>query len=217
MNVFKPRKLVIATQNRGKLREFAGMLKGLQVELLSLSDFPGLKLPPEDAPTYAGNALSKARAAAAATGLPSLGDDSGLEVDALDGRPGIYSARFAGPGAGDRANNDKLLQLLDGVSWERRTARFRCLIALVCPSRSGEEKDIVGDCSETLVEGVCEGQIAHAPSGERGFGYDPLFYLTDYGCTIAEVPEDVKNQISHRGRAVAKIEPLLKEIFGYHG
>lgn len=201
--------LVLATRNAGKLREFAHLLRGLPMRLISLKDFPGLELPPEEGDTYAANALAKARAVAAATGLAALGDDSGLEVDALGGQPGVWSARFAGTPTDDAANNRKLLALLKDVPWEKRTARFRCVLALVYPGSPAGTP-----FAETLVEGACEGFIAFSPRGEHGFGYDPLFYLPEYGCTMAELPEEVKNRISHRARAAEKVRPVLEQIFG---
>lgn len=199
--------LILATRNPGKYREFAHLLGDLPVRLLSLEDFPGLELPREDGSTYAANALSKARAVAAATRLPALGDDSGLEVDALGGEPGVRSARYAGADGDDAANNAKLLAALKGVPWERRTARFRCVLALIYPSGSA-----VASFAEALAEGTCEGIIACSPRGRHGFGYDPLFYLPEHGCTMAELPEEVKNRISHRGRAVEKVKPLLQAL-----
>ncbi|MCR4419234.1 MAG: RdgB/HAM1 family non-canonical purine NTP pyrophosphatase [Clostridia bacterium] len=204
--------LVVATGNSGKLREFAFLLAGLPVRLLSVCDFPGLTLPPEEGRTYAENALAKARAVARATGRLTLADDSGLEVDALDGRPGIHSARFAGDKAADDENNRKLLGLLDGLPLEARRARFRCVLAVLSPVRTGSAEAKEPAFEEVLVEGTCEGFIALAPRGGNGFGYDPLFYLPEYGCTLAELPEEVKNRVSHRGRAVAKALPILQAL-----
>ena len=132
-----------------------------------------------------------------------MADDSGLEVDALDGRPGVYSARFAGPGATDADNNAKLLRLLEGVPDPRRTARFRCAIALVSP-----------DGDEYVDEGVCEGVVAREPRGEGGFGYDPLFIVPEYGRTFAELPPEVKDRISHRARALAAAKRRLARLLG---
>lgn len=206
-------RLAVATRNAGKLREFAALLGDLPVDLVSPADYVRLELPPEEAGSYAANALTKARTVAAATGLVALADDSGLEVKALGGRPGVCSARFAGEGAGDAANNEKLLALLKEVPWEERVARFRCVLALVLPpgvELSGQARAIP---PETVVEGICEGIIAFEPRGEHGFGYDPLFYLPAYGCTMAELSETVKNRVSHRARAFARLRPLLEQIF----
>ncbi|MBC7325985.1 MAG: RdgB/HAM1 family non-canonical purine NTP pyrophosphatase, partial [Moorella sp. (in: Bacteria)] len=157
--------VVLATGNEGKAREFRELLLGMDVSLKTLNDFQPLTSPPEKGLTFRENATLKARWVAEYTGLPSLADDSGLEVDFLQGAPGVYSARFAGEPADDRRNNAKLLQLLLDVPWEQRTARFRCALALVIPG---------GDIY--LAEGVLEGIIALEPRGVYGFGYDPLFY-----------------------------------------
>lgn len=204
------RKLVIATRNKGKMEEFRAMLADLPVRLLSLADFPKVEVPPEDGDTYAANALIKARSVARATGLLTLADDSGLEVDALGGQPGVHSAYFAGEGAGDEANNQKLLGLLKDVAWKDRTARFRCVLALVKPVNPAAEGPPAFE--EFLVEATCEGMIGYAPRGDNGFGYDPLFYLPEFGCTVAELPPEVKNRVSHRGRALAKLRPLLEQV-----
>lgn len=192
-------KLLIATHNPGKLREIS--------QILSTSDFPLVCLSlteaniPQDiaetGDTYAANALLKAEFAAQTSGLPSLGDDSGLELDALGGRPGLYSARYA-PTQPERWA--KLLAELKDVPWEKRTACFRCVIALVAPGRETQ-----------IVEGRCEGFIGFELKGTGGFGYDPLFYVPEFNCTMAELDEDVKNRISHRGRAVLKAKEVLKE------
>jgi XTP/dITP diphosphohydrolase len=154
----------------------------------------------EDAPTFAGNAEKKARAALARSGLPSLADDSGLEVDALDGAPGVLSARYAGAGHDDAANNAKLLDALAGVPDERRTARFRCALVFVD-----------SDGTRLLAEGACEGRIGHVGRGTGGFGYDPLFLLAEdaAGRTMAELAPEEKNRISHRARALAKLAEAL--------
>lgn len=136
------------------------------------------------------------------TDFPALGDDSGLEVDFLNGAPGIYSARFAGESADDRHNNDKLLELLKDVPWEQRTARFRCVVALV--TSNGETN---------YGEGILEGVIAFKPQGDQGFGYDPLFFLPEYGKTLAELGAAVKNKLSHRARAVQNLWPVLQAVF----
>jgi XTP/dITP diphosphohydrolase len=185
---------VLATRNDGKARELAMLLAGVARRFESLADYPGVALPPETPTSYRDNALAKARAVQAALGAPALGDDSGIEVDALDGAPGVISARYAGEGAGDAANNAKLLAALRGLPPERRTARFRCVLALVRAP---------GD--EIVVEATCEGRILDAPRGAGGFGYDPLFLPDGQSLSFAELPADVKNRISHRGRAAAAL------------
>lgn len=181
-------KLVIATKNAGKLREVAATLDGCGIELFSLADFPDMPEPDENSPTFIGNALIKSRAVAAHTGLAALADDSGLEVDALDGAPGVRSARFA---PDDKSRISRLLELMKDVDDERRTARFVCALALVRP-----------DGFEWTTVGTCEGMITRAPSGANGFGYDPIFRYPPLDATFAEIPGDVKNKVSHRGKAI---------------
>jgi XTP/dITP diphosphohydrolase len=171
----------------------------LPFDVRTLDEFPGARLPEETGDSYAANALLKARAAARHTGLLALGDDSGLEVDAIGGAPGLRSARFGGPGLDDAGRCARLLAALDGVPEERRGARFRCVIALV---------DSAG--SERIVEGVAEGVILTAPRGQGGFGYDPLFYYPPLGRTFAELTEAEKARVSHRGRAVQAVRRLLR-------
>jgi len=205
------RQIVVATGNPGKVREIGAVLVGLPVEVLALSDLAPMPEPVEDGATFEANARTKARYYARATGLWCLADDSGLVVDPLDGRPGIHSARYAadecGPGADrgaiDAANNTKLLRELEGVGDERRTARFVCHLALA-------------DSHDVLLEtsGVIEGHIAHAPAGENGFGYDPLFYVPELGCTTAQLPPERKNEVSHRGKAVRAFRRLLEQLLG---
>mgnify|MGYP001373082993 CR=1 FL=1 len=188
--------IVLATGNKGKIREFSGLLEGVFGRIISLND---LESPPEvveDGATFRENALKKARAIAAYSGKPALADDSGLAVDALGGSPGVYSARYAGEGATDRDNIAKLLTELGGI--ENRSASFVCVLALVAPG--GEE---------ITAEGKCEGVIITEPRGEGGFGYDPVFYLPEYGKTMAEIPPELKNRISHRARAA---EALIKLV-----
>ena len=168
----------------------------------TLAEFPGARLPDETGDSYAANALPKARAAARYTGLLALGDDSGLEVDALGGAPGLRSARFGSPGLDDAGRCERLIAALEGVDEARRGARFRCVIALVDPAGS-----------ERVVEGVVEGVILTAPRGRGGFGYDPLFYYPPLGRTFAELTDDEKAQVSHRGRAVAEVRRLLGECY----
>ncbi len=193
------RPLVVATRNPGKLKEIRALL-GSEVEVWSLDVYADAPEVVEDGDTFETNALKKARAIADHTGEITLGDDSGLEVDALDGAPGIHSARFAGPTATDAANNAKLLDLLKDVEDDARTARFRCVLALVSPG---------GD--ECTVTAKWEGRILHAPRGDHGFGYDPLFYIPGRDVTSAELPTEQKNQLSHRGQALAKARPMILE------
>ncbi|MDN5362052.1 MAG: XTP/dITP diphosphohydrolase [Moorella sp. (in: firmicutes)] len=195
-------RLVVATKNIGKGEEFRELLQGLAVEIETLRDFPGFNLPPETGSTFADNALFKARMTASLTGLAALGDDSGLEVDFLQGAPGIYSARFAGEPTDDGRNNAKLLHLLEGVPREKRTARFRCVLALV-----------TADGDTHLAEGTLEGLITTEPRGYQGFGYDPLFYLPEYGQTLAELGPEIKNKLSHRARAVKDLWPILSRLW----
>jgi XTP/dITP diphosphohydrolase len=193
--------MVLATRNRDKVRELGRMLTGVGIEIVGLDDVaPGSDELHEDEDSFVGNALSKARQAVALTGLPALADDSGLEVDALDGAPGIWSARFAGAHGDYQANNALLLARMSEVPDELRTARFRCVVALVDPE-SGLERTF---------EGTCEGVIARAPRGRGGFGYDPLFLLPDRGRTVAELPPAEKDAISHRGRAVRRLIEFLE-------
>lgn len=192
-------KIVAATRNPGKLREIRLGLEGLAVELLSLADFPAAPEVEEDGDSFAANAVKKARALCADTGIPALADDSGLEVDALQGAPGIRSARFAGEGATDAENNAKLLSLLHGVRPEKRTARFRCVIALAWP-----------DGRVDTVEGIAEGRILESPRRGQGFGYDPIFYSSELNASFAEVVTEVKLRASHRGKALARIRQILQ-------
>jgi len=191
--------IVLATRNEGKVREFLTLLEGRAARVESLRAHADVVLPPETGSTYRENAIAKARAVHAALGAPALGDDSGLEVDALGGAPGLHSARYAGPNASDAANKERLLQALQGIAPERRTARFWCALALV----RGPD-DVV------LSEGVCEGRILDAPRGEGGFGYDPLFVPDGETLTFAELPWERKNAISHRARAVAALREAMR-------
>ena len=192
------RVLVLATLNPAKGRELVALLGDVPFEIRLLADVPGARLPDETGATYADNALVKARTAAAVTGSLSLGDDSGLEVDALGGEPGLYTARFGGPGLDDRGRWQFLLERLRGVPPARRTARFRCVIALAGPA-----------CAEKVVEGVAEGVIAEAPRGSHGFGYDPVFFYPPLGRTFAELLDEEKARVSHRGLALAAVRRLL--------
>ena len=195
------RKLLVATHNPGKVREYRELLAGLPLEVTYL-DAEGITLEvAETGETFAENAVQKATAYARASGLWTWADDSGLEVDALGGAPGVCSARYAGAGASDADRYRKLLAALAGVPWARRTARFRCTVAIARPE---------GEVWTT--DGVCEGIIAFGPAGANGFGYDPVFYLPEHGATMAQLPAEMKNQISHRGRAARKAAALLAEI-----
>jgi XTP/dITP diphosphohydrolase len=193
-------KLLIATNNQGKVREFRELLKGLPYSLVTLGEL-GMKLDVEESgTTYRENARIKAAAFAKASGLLTLADDSGLEVDALNGEPGIRSSRYAGEGAGDGQRVDFLLNKLKNVPEKQRTGRFRCVIALARP-----------DGQVSYCEGSCEGLITFVPRGEAGFGYDPIFYFSGLKQTMAELSSDVKNRVSHRARAAAKASLLLQE------
>jgi XTP/dITP diphosphohydrolase len=192
-------RLLIATGNAGKKREFARLLATLAVEVVGLDDLGLANDVEESGATFAENALLKARAYAARSGLLTLADDSGLEVDALGGAPGVQSARYGGPGLDDRGRYELLLANLRAVPDERRTARFRCTIALVAPNGR-----------EATAEGACEGRIVHAPRGEHGFGYDPVFWVVSEGCTMAELPPERKNVISHRAEAAREALRILR-------
>jgi XTP/dITP diphosphohydrolase len=194
------RPLVVATGNPGKLRELGDLLAELPYELLSQASL-GVVAPPETESTFVGNALLKARHAAAASAHAALADDSGLEVDALGGAPGVYSARFAGAQASDADNNAKLIAALAGVSAQRRTARYRCVLAFV------EGPD---DPQPLIAEGVWEGEILEAPRGHGGFGYDPLFWVPALGCSAAELSAQRKNALSHRACALKRLRELLR-------
>lgn len=192
--------LFIMTHNPGKINEYRALLAPLAIPLRFPADIGSQVQVQEDEETYAGNATRKARAGLQVSGLITLADDSGLEVDALGGAPGVRSARYV-PGS-DADRIAALLSRLDGVPWERRTARFRCVIAIATP-----EGELY------TVEGVCEGFIATTPAGTGGFGYDPVFYLPQFGRTMAELPPETKNRISHRARAVAAAMPILQRLF----
>ena len=191
-------KLVLASSNAGKLAELRDLL-GDRCVLHAQSEF-GIGDADETGLSFVENAILKARHAARATGLPALGDDSGLCVDALDGAPGLYSARYAGRHGDSEANIDKLLQALDGVPDDARTARFVCVLALV--RRADDPMPLVA-------QGEWAGRILAARRGDRGFGYDPVFFSPTHGCSAAELPAAVKNRDSHRGRALARLRELL--------
>jgi len=191
--------LVLATRNPGKISEIKALLPGMRV--VTAASFVGCPEPEETGRTFEENALIKARAVSRFTGRTALADDSGLEVDALDGAPGVRSARYAGTDATDQDNIRRLLDALDGISDADRTARFRCVVAVVVP-----------DGRTWTVEGACEGRILQAPRGDAGFGYDPLFVPAGYENTFAELDAGVKNRISHRAQALGRIADVLKAL-----
>ncbi len=195
------KKLVLATGNRNKVSEMEALLKGLPVEILTVDHYPELVMPEEDQPTFAGNAAKKAEAVARQSGEIALADDSGLEVDALGGRPGIRSARYAGEDGNYAANNRLLLEELASFSPERRGARFVCAIAVTVP----------GD-QTYIIEESCPGLIAESPQGNGGFGYDPLFIYEPAGVTFAQMTAEEKNAVSHRGRALRRTRTLLEQL-----
>ena len=190
--------LVIATSNQHKLKEFKAILKGFPLTILSLKDFPDIPAVVEDGKSFYENALKKALTVARHTDKITVADDSGIEVDALDGKPGVYSARFAGEDATDEANNTKLLKELEGVSSDKRVACFTCVLVIAQP-----------DGDTAFVEGACRGTIIHEARGEYGFGYDPLFLVPEYDKTFSEITPEEKNKISHRARALQKLLELL--------
>ncbi len=188
-------KIVIATGNAGKLREFQQLLLGNGFDVRPQSEF-FLTSAEETGTTFVENAIIKARFACIQTGLPAIADDSGIEVDALNGRPGVYSARYAGVNASDAENNNKLLDELAGVPTEQRSARYHAVLAYM---RHAE------DPTPILCHGTWEGMIIFNPRGDNGFGYDPLFFLPSYNCTAAELNGREKNRVSHRGKAMAEL------------
>lgn len=190
--------LLLATRNEGKKMELQEMLNDIGISVINLHDIPPLPEVVEDGKTFKENAEKKAYETAKATGYWCLADDSGLVVDALNGQPGIYSARFAGPEASDENNNHKLLDLMKGIDESKRTARFVCCMALSTPE------------GETLaVEDYCEGIILRQPVGEQGFGYDPLFMPQGYNQSMAQLSHQEKNLISHRGKALNRMKPII--------
>ncbi|ABB32104.1 non-canonical purine NTP pyrophosphatase, rdgB/HAM1 family [Geobacter metallireducens RCH3] len=192
--------LIVATRNKGKLLEIGKILEGVHCRIYSLADFPDLPEIEEDGVTFEQNAIKKASAIAQLTGLPALADDSGLVVDALGGRPGVFSARYAGTGATDETNNAKLLEELRGTPPERRGAAFHCVIALCLPD---------GSC--TTFSGELRGSILEVPQGGGGFGYDPLFFVEEEGSSLAELPLERKNRLSHRGKALELLKGKLSK------
>jgi len=191
-------RVIVATANAGKFREIGYILDSLPFKLACLADFPEIGPLEEHGETFEENALAKARTAARETGLVALADDSGLVVDALDGAPGVYSARYAGPDADDASNNARLLKEMASVRGEARSARFECVACLCTPGGKHE-----------FFHGQCRGRILEAPRGSGGVGYDPLFFVPELDRTFAELPPDVKNRISHRAKAFAKAKERL--------
>ena len=194
-------RVVLASNNKGKVREFGQLLADFHMEIVPQSEYQVSEVD-ETGLTFVENAILKARHAAAQAGLPAIADDSGIEVDALHGAPGIHSARFAGPGASDQANLDKLLADLEDVPEEQRSARFQCLVVYL---------EHAEDPTPIICQGTWEGRITREPRGENGFGYDPVFFIPDHGCTSAELTAQSKNAISHRGQALRKLVEALKE------
>jgi XTP/dITP diphosphohydrolase len=193
--------IVLATRNRGKVREMQALLVGLPVRTRTLDDLPDVPILPETGDTFEANAREKAELVVRLTGCISIADDSGIEIDALGGAPGVQSATFLGPSATDEDRNLWVLRKLGGVAGGLRTARYRAVIAVAAP-----------DGSARTFEGTCEGRIAEAPRGEGGFGYDPIFVVPAYGRTMAELPAEIKNQISHRAKAIASARGYLESL-----
>ncbi|MGE0114526.1 MAG: RdgB/HAM1 family non-canonical purine NTP pyrophosphatase [Steroidobacteraceae bacterium] len=193
-------RVVLATNNQGKLRELQALLQPLAIEVLPKSRFTQDEVA-ETGASFIANALIKARHAAAASGLPAIADDSGIEVDALGGAPGIYSARYAGAHATDLENLQKLLQELKQVPDTQRTARYRCALAYVCDAQ---------DTQPLICEAAWEGRITHEPHGSGGFGYDPIFHVPQFGCTAAELSVAEKNRVSHRAQALHMLLTALR-------
>ncbi|MCF8119805.1 MAG: XTP/dITP diphosphatase, partial [Deltaproteobacteria bacterium] len=193
------RPLVLATRNRGKAAEYRALFSGMDVEIRDLSFFGPIPEVKEDGDTFEDNAVKKARFTARVLGLPAVADDSGLMVKALNGRPGVHSARYAGEGATDAANNRKLLQEMNGV--RERAAAFVCVIVIAVPRGPA-----------LVYEGRCEGVIAPEMSGTDGFGYDPVFYYPPAGKTFAEMSREEKNRVSHRGKAMAEMKGELDKV-----
>jgi XTP/dITP diphosphohydrolase len=194
-------RIVLASNNPGKVREINQLLAAQEIQVIPQREF-GVPEAEETGLTFVENALIKARNAAQHSDQPAIADDSGIEVDALQGAPGVYSARFAGPGSSDEDNNRRLLEALRDTPPERRSARFQCVMVYL---RHAE------DPTPIICQGTWEGQILEAPRGEGGFGYDPLFLLTGQGCTSAELPPEEKNRLSHRGQALRRLLAALSE------
>ena len=194
------KRVVLASGNKGKLREINQLLEGLHITAVPQTQL-GVTDVAETGLTFVENAIIKARHAAQLTGLPAIADDSGIEVDALHGEPGIYSARYSGAGATDAANLELLLEKLGGVPEERRSARFQCLMVYM---RHGK------DPTPIICQGTWEGRILFEPVGDNGFGYDPVFYVPEQACSAAQLPSEVKNRLSHRGQALRQLLSALE-------
>ena len=199
--MFPSSELVVATGNKGKLNEISQLLAPLKITVRGQKDFAIPEIE-ETGLTFVENAILKARNTCAHTGKPALADDSGIEVDALDGVPGIYSARYAGIGASDAANVDKLLKALHGVPEQERSARFQCVMVYLRHAN---------DPTPIICQGTWEGRIALAPAGDNGFGYDPVFWVPQHQCTAAQLSSAVKNSLSHRGQALQKMLAALQQ------
>ena len=191
--------IVLATGNQGKVKELASLLADHQINIVPQSDFDVPEVA-ETGTTFVENAIIKARHAAKITGMPAIADDSGLAVDALGGAPGVYSARYAGENASDDDNTQKLLTALSDIENDKRTARFHCVLVYMQSS---------DDPTPIICHGIWEGSICHEKHGEQGFGYDPVFWQADQQLTSAQLPRTLKNQLSHRGQALAQLVPLL--------
>ncbi|MET3686677.1 XTP/dITP diphosphohydrolase [Priestia megaterium] len=196
------REIIIATKNAGKVKDFETLFSPKGFKVKSLLDFPEIEDVEETGVTFAENATLKAEAISSALNKPVIADDSGLAIDALNGEPGVYSARYAGENKDDNANIEKVLQKLNDVPFEKRTARFHCALAIAVPEKRTE-----------IVEGTCEGHILEEKRGENGFGYDPIFFVEKWRCSMAELTKEQKNQISHRANALKKLAPLIDAQF----
>ncbi|MDU9693003.1 XTP/dITP diphosphatase [Priestia aryabhattai] len=196
------REIIIATKNAGKVKDFETLFSPKGFKVKSLLDFPEIEDVEETGVTFAENATLKAETILSALNKPVIADDSGLAIDALNGEPGVYSARYAGENKDDNANIEKVLQKLNDVPFEKRTARFHCALAIAVPGKRTE-----------IVEGTCEGRILEEKRGENGFGYDPIFFVEKWNCSMAELTKEQKNQISHRANALQKLAPLIDAQF----
>ena len=196
------REIIIATKNAGKVKDFETLFSPKGFKVKSLLNFPEIEDVEETGVTFSENATLKAEAISSALNKPVIADDSGLAIDALNGEPGVYSARYAGENKDDNANIEKVLQKLNDVPFEKRTARFHCALAIAVPGKRTE-----------IVEGTCEGHILEEKRGENGFGYDPIFFVEKWRCSMAELTKEQKNQISHRANALKRLAPLIDAQF----